>query len=66
MSHSFDLRRKKPFIVLGEGLAIAVLLGQSLRGPETGVFGLSVPGAESPARETRVSSQGSLWPEFLE
>jgi hypothetical protein len=55
VSHILDLRLKKPNIVLGEGLAVAAFLGQSLRCLETRVSELSDPGAESLARETGVS-----------
>jgi hypothetical protein len=44
VSRSLDLRWKKALYSPRQGLAVAVLLGRSLRGPEPGVSGVSRQG----------------------
>jgi hypothetical protein len=69
VSRRLDLRWKKALYSPRQGLAVAILLGRSLRGPEPGVSGVSRQGRslrsltkvsgvstpESPGRRPRVS-----------
>jgi hypothetical protein len=51
VSHNHDLRWKKAFYSPRQGLAVAVLLGRSLWGPEPGVSGVSRQGRSLWARD---------------